>query len=111
MLFYSLNFIFIFLPLFFLFYLLFKKTNYLLHFFVLTSLIFYSLWDYRFLLLLVFSISINYLFLKYVNQNKVILTIGIVLNLSILVFFKYSGFVLNNIFQLNSDFLNSIILP
>ena len=111
MLFYSLNFLFIFLPIFYVTYLFVKRFNYTLIFLILSSLIFYSLWDYRFVPLLILSILINYFLIKNIKQNKIVLTLGILTNLLILIFFKYSNFFINDIFYININLFNSLILP
>ncbi len=111
MLFYSAEFIFIFLPLFFFIFLLLQKTRYILPLIIISSLIFYAIWDYRFLSLLFLSISINYLLLIKINKNKLALTFGILTNLLILFFFKYTNFFLNEVLQSDITYLNKIILP
>ena len=111
MLFYSVEFIFIFLPLFFLIFLVLHKTNYILPLIIISSLIFYAIWDYRFLSLLFLSISINYLLLIKINKNKLALTLGILINLLILFFFKYTNFFLNEVLQTDINYLKKIILP
>ena len=111
MLFYSVEFIFIFLPIFFLIFLVLHKTNYILPFIIISSLIFYAIWDYRFLSLLFLSISINYLLLIKINKNKLALTLGILINLLILFFFKYTNFFLNEVLLADISYLKKIILP
>ena len=123
MLFNSVEFIFVFLPITFsLFYFTVKYTNVKLGLFVLSlaSLFFYGYWNLPCLFLLLASVSVNYLiskFLIYTQTNKIIkkiiLYVGIILNLLLIGFFKYYNFFLENInYFLGLDFpLKQIILP
>lgn len=114
MIFSSQIFIFVFLPLTLLIYYLCpnKFKNYIL---LLASMLFYA-WgrvDYVFLLLT--SILINYSFGILVSKynKKFILIIGIILNLSLLFYFKYYNFSisnLNTLFKLDLP-LKEILLP
>ncbi len=81
------------------------------------SLLFYAWGDVHYLALMLFVIVINYLgaiFIdKYYVRRKFILCFTIILNLSILVYFKYFNFIfenLNNLFNTNIKFLE-IIMP
>lgn len=69
-------------------------------FLLLASLFFYGWWDYRFLLLLLSSISIGYLFgiwlEKSISHRRIILFLGLSLILSSLLFFKYYNFFIEN---------------
>ncbi|TDR22525.1 MBOAT family O-acyltransferase [Marinicella litoralis] len=98
MLFTSPTFIFAFLPLVLIFYHLSPKklkNNCLLIF----SLLFYAWGEVTYVLLMIASIVVNALIGRLIHQphdrNKAILTLGIVLNLLPLVFFKYYVFLLN----------------
>jgi alginate O-acetyltransferase complex protein AlgI len=93
------------------------------------SLYFYGVWNWKILLLLVITVWINHLLalrisrLNYNNsgndrQRRILLTAGISLNISFLVFFKYFTFFLketNHIFNfLNFDYslpVPEILLP
>lgn len=91
---------------------------------VVASYVFYGWWDWRFLLLIVFSTVIDFsvgLLLKKQNQapkRKALLWVSIIANLGVLCFFKYYNFFLDNFIgafslfgmQLNANSLN-IILP
>ena len=104
MIFSSYEFIFIFLPITFFLYFYLNKNKFtklatgLLAF---ASLFFYSWWNLIYLPLILISILINYfisgLLLKSRQKNKVLLIIGIVFNLSLLGYFKYSDFFIQNI--------------
>jgi len=104
MLFHSINFLFFFTIIFSLHWFLFsqsmKKQNFIL---VLASYFFYASWDYRFLLLLLLSTLIDFItgikiFEAKTSFNKKIwLTISMVLNIGILVFFKYFNFIADNL--------------
>lgn len=88
---------------------------------LIASLTFYAWGEPRFLLVMLITILINYvvgLFLDKGNccssfQRKLILALGILLNLSILGYFKYFNFVIENIgyiFKVNFD-LVKVVLP
>src|SRR5690606_21067750 len=123
MLFNSLDFA-VFLPLvFFLYWFVFQnnlKTQNI--FLLLASYFFYSFWNWKFMLLILFSTSVNYIFGHLVGKNsskkKTYLIIGILLNLSLLGFFKYYNFFIENfvsVFRLFGSELHitplKIILP
>ena len=94
MLFNSYHFIFIFLPaLLFLFYYL--RRSYALPLLIIASFIFYAQWDFFHLSLLLASIFINYFLSKYLTSThkKPILFLAILLNLTPLIFYKYSTFL------------------
>ena len=102
MLFYNPIYLFIFFPLVIYFYYNFgsKKINrkvYLIFF----SLVFYSYWEIKFLPIIIFSVLLNFflhiLLIKSKINNKLILWIGIILNLLILIAFKYLNFIIENI--------------
>ena len=112
-------FIFIFLPFTLLFYYLFpnKFRNYIL---LLASILFYAWGGLNYVFILLTSILINYLFGIFISKykentsiKKLILSIGIVLNLILLFYFKYYDFTINNlnlIFRTNIP-LKEIVLP
>lgn len=102
MLFNSFEFL-IFLPLvFFLYWFAFKKNLKLQNLFlILASYIFYAWWDWRFLILIIFTSFSSYfsglLIEKYNNKDlktkaKLISTTNVIINLGILFFFKYFNF-------------------
>ncbi len=119
MVFSSTIFIFAFLPVVLLaYYILGKKVrNYVL---LLASLFFYAWGGVDYLKILIASIIINYIFgllIDKVSDNtrlkKVILTIGVVLNLGILFYYKYYDFFVENtnlVFNINFQ-LKYIALP
>lgn len=123
MLFNSVEFIFVFLPItILLFYFSIKYTNIKCGLFILTvaSLFFYGYWNFTYLLLLLISIFINYFISKFIiseptnkTAKKIILYIGVIFNLALIGFFKYYNFFLENINHLfDSDFsFRQIILP
>lgn len=94
MLFNSYQFIFLFLlPLLAVAY--YTPSRYILALFILSSIVFYAQWDLLHLSLLVSSILLNYTLSHYLSGSykKPILFIAIVLNLTPLIFFKYSIFL------------------
>ena len=104
MLFNSLGFMFVFLPLCFgLYFLLGYKANFSLAKFSLAvfSLIFYAWWDWRYLGLLLFSILFNYtsatLMLGAKKYKKLILIFALCVNIALLCYFKYMDFFIENL--------------
>lgn len=122
MLFNSYEFIFLFLPVtFFAYFFLNKKrlTEAAKGFLVLSSLFFYSWWNIAYLPLIVGSMIFNYSFGLELNKDnpriakKIILAFGIVANLALLGYFKYSDFLISNInfaFDVQIAHLN-LLLP
>ena len=77
------------------------------------SLIFYVWWNIFYLPIIVFSILINYFFYKKILKNtqnkKKLLLLGVFVNILILVIFKYTDFIIENIntiFLTNINYLN-----
>ena len=124
MLFNSFEFIFLFMPIsFFIYFFLLNKRLILASkgFLVFASLFFYSWWNILYLPLILSSILFNYVIgnslnsnFKKVKLNKISLLIfGIVLNLSLLAYFKYADFFIMNINYLtnsNNELIN-LVLP
>lgn len=83
---------------------------------LLASLVFYSVGNLKYTIVLCVSIFINCLFhaaMKKGNRKKMILTAGIIVNLLILIYFKYLNFfidTINVIFRSDIKFLE-ILLP
>ena len=98
MLFQSVEFIFIFLPIAFIgYHLLLTRTNQTISiaFLVVCSSVFYAVHQPIFLLILLGSIFCNYVIGQYIAERKsvIILTLGILFNVSLLTYFKYAGFI------------------
>ena len=100
MLFSSMTFIFIFLPVVLAAYYLLRPAyrNTVL---LMASLFFYAWGEPRYLLIMLFTITINYcgamLIDTYRSRAKLILCLSILANLGILVYFKYTNFIFENI--------------
>jgi alginate O-acetyltransferase complex protein AlgI len=122
-LFNSYVFIFCFLPLVLAGYALLRGASNLLWpitWLVLGSFFYYAWWRPEFLLLLLFSVGVNFGFGTLIidgalsrPQSRAVLTVGIIFNLCLLGFFKYAGFFVANvdhIFGLHWA-VPSIILP
>jgi alginate O-acetyltransferase complex protein AlgI len=81
------------------------------------SLIFYGWWHPPYVLLLLFSIVVNYTLARLLDhgesRNKRVLVIGLTFNLGLLAYFKYAGFFAENILQIfnASADVSSILLP
>jgi D-alanyl-lipoteichoic acid acyltransferase DltB (MBOAT superfamily) len=125
MLFHSLDFV-LFLPIVFLLYwLVFQKNTSLQNgFLLLSSYVFYGWWDWRFLSLIAFSTLVDYSVgiqlgkSENLKSRKILLLLSILVNLSLLGFFKYFNFFYGELVQafstigLNLDgFPMKIILP
>ena len=80
---------------------------------LIASLFFYAWGEPIYILVMVFSILANYICGRFIisenGKNKLALVIGIIVNLSLLGVFKYSGFVIENINALTG--LNIAIKP
>lgn len=115
MVFSSSIFIFLFLPLVLLFYFIApnKLKNYVL---LLFSIIFYLFGGPKYLLILITVVLIDYvgaILIEKTNKRKLFFILTITLNVLVLVYFKYTGFFLQNInslFNLNIK-IPRIILP
>lgn len=110
MVFSSAIFIFLFLPLVLLCYFLSprKLKNYVLLFF---SLVFYIFGGPKFLLVLLAVVLIDYvgaILIHKTNKKKLFLILTITCNILVLVYFKYTGFFLENV---NSIFGLKITIP
>jgi alginate O-acetyltransferase complex protein AlgI len=123
MLFNSLEFIFLFLPITLVIFYQIGDRGYhqpALAWLVLASLFFYQVWNPDYLRLLIFSVFGNYIIGSIIyqrnsidRQKKLVLFLGIALNLVAIGYFKYSYFAVENINQiLGTDFnFNRLILP
>ncbi len=114
MVFSSISFLFFFLPLLFLCYFIIPKKwrNYCL---LLFSLIFYYFGEKWYVLLLLFSCFINYICGLFIGKNhkKRYLVIGLILNIGLLFYYKYTNFffsTFSNLFHFHAHTLK-IILP
>jgi len=105
----------IFLPIVFAFYWLLNSKIKLQNFFLLiASYFFYGWWDWRFLLLIIFSSFIDYCIgialqkENYRNKKKFLLGASIIVNIGLLGFFKYSNFFIDNFLEAYRLFGNEI---
>lgn len=119
MLFSNLTFLYIFLPLLVLLYFVRNDTKYRQTILVIFSLIFYAWGEPIYVLLMIFVVFINFFFGKRIglakskNNKKIYLIIAVVLNILILVFFKYTNMIIdtiNAISHKNIQFIQ-IVLP
>ena len=118
MLFSSLVFILGFLPLVFLISFWLVKNNrkdYAVNFLILSSLLFYGWYWPENVLILIFSITVNFVLSAHIKKHKCrfSLAAGIIFNLSMLAWFKYANFISDNISSLLNvpiD-LGHIVLP
>jgi alginate O-acetyltransferase complex protein AlgI len=116
MLFTSFDFFLLLLITFIIYYIPFFK-RFQISILILSSLVFYSFNNPWLLILLFFSVLINSFlsyFISYVSYKKTLVTIGVIINLLLLTFFKYSPLIAVTFFDVNNsigDFLISIPLP
>ncbi|RKQ38344.1 MBOAT family protein [Enterobacter sp. R1(2018)] len=120
MIFSSPEFIFAFLPIVFFGYFMLNKFK-LLYFakvwLVAASLYFYSYWSLNYLPLMLGSIIFNYglgaQLAKRDKRKKLMLTVGIIANLSVLGYYKYANFFLDNLnyFIGNNYHIAGVVLP
>lgn len=124
MIFSSIEFTYFFLPLVFVTYFLLNKVNPLWGKWslVLFSFVFYWYGSHNFVYIFSISVVMNYLFGTFLNHlhgntkkhwGKLVLTAGILMNVLILGYYKYTDFILENINTLihSSIALKNIILP
>ena len=121
MVFSSVIFLFVFLPIFLLiYYLIPSKKTYLYKNIVLLmfSLLFYSFGEPIYILLMIFSSVVDYINGFMINKysdkkilKKLFLILSIIINLSLLGFFKYSDFLINNINSIFDLSLNNLNIP
>lgn len=122
MLFNSPEYIFFFLPITLILYFLLLKYssgNTAKTWLVFASLFFYAWWKLEYLLLISTSIIVNYYLGRYIlraknkKNAKLLLIAGIVLNVGLLAYFKYTNFFLDNLTWLLNDKFSAldIVLP
>ena len=117
MLFNSFGFTLLYLPIVIIFYFIFNHVNLKLGkiFLLISSVVFYAFAGWKYLLILLISLAINYCFLLLlhkdsldaINKRKIVLVIGISFNILVLLYFKYYNFFIKNI---NSIFSSNISL-
>lgn len=111
----SISFLFFFLPLLFICYFIIPKKykNIVLLIF---SILFYFIGEKYYIFLLLLTCLINYISGRLIEEKKnkkIYLIIGLILNIGLLFYFKYTNFFLNtftNLFHLNSTTIK-VILP
>ncbi len=120
MLFSTYSFIFIFLPIVIIAFDIINRKSYLKKYIVgwliIASFVFYGWNDYIIIFILIFSIILNYLVSGFIGHKKngsFFLILGISINILILILFKYSDFIIENINQIfNADILTlNLLLP
>lgn len=110
MVFSSLEFIFFFLPVVAIIYKIcnnIKARNIIL---IIASVFFYAFGEPKAVILMLLSIVINYglalLMDKYNNRKRLFLALSVIINLALLVYYKYTGFIIesiDNVFSFNID--------
>lgn len=120
MLFSSLTFIFLFLPIVIGLYMLLPNRTLKNVFLFIVSLLFYAWGEPIYVFLMLFSTFNDYILAQFIQKEKdcgnlgkakAFLALSIIVNLSILVFFKYLGFVVDNMNSLFSMHLSVAALP
>ena len=103
MVFSSLVFLCVFLPIVLITYNFSKNINYKNIILVIASLVFYAWGEPSYVVMLIFSILINYVFGRLIdisygsNVSRVMMIIAMIVNLGLLAVFKYTGFFVENI--------------
>jgi len=123
MLFNSYQFLLIFLPIVLIVYFLlnkFRLTKISTIWLIVVSLYFYASWNFKFLWIILASILFNYFTgllltgkICHRINNKIILTIGIIINILFLGYYKYTNFLIENIngiFHQNFNYMH-VIMP
>ena len=115
MLFNSYSFLFIFLPVVLTVFHVLGRATYRVVWLVSASFFFYAWWNPSYLGLILFSIAFNYTIgvLLERSQKKNVLIFGVIINLCVLGYFKYTNFFVDNInsfFNVDINF-EYIILP
>lgn len=118
MLFNSNEFLFLFLPISLLLYHTTRKNfgkNKAIYLLFSLSLFFYGYWEWRYVPLLLASISVNLFLVRFIvkDPKTTFLKIGIVFNLSLLAVYKYLGFIELNIEAFTNTSINlpELVLP
>lgn len=120
MLFNSYFFLLLFLPVvFFIFHGLvsFGRVNIVLVWLTAASFFFYSYWNPPFVLLLSFSVTANFFLARLMSTKiscaRIILILGVVMNLSLIAYFKYANFIIGSFSSIiNRSWINrDIFLP
>ncbi len=118
MLFNSHLFVFCFLPITVVAYYLISRVmshRFSLAWLVFASLFYYAWWNPKYLILILGSIGFNYMFGRLIAQhsNRFLISVGVVANLGALAWFKYAGFLVENLNVVaDTNFhLQTIILP
>jgi alginate O-acetyltransferase complex protein AlgI len=109
----------IFFPILFILYWSIAKKNLTIQNLILlaASYIFYASWDWRFLFLLIFISLVNYIIGLFIQQSnyskrkKIWLILGIVLNISVLIYFKYFNFFIESFISLFYGLGISLLKP
>lgn len=116
LLFSSTTFLFIFLPIVCIVYAL-VKNEYKNYWLLVASLFFYAWGEPRYLSVMLLIIILNYWTARFMDKinkhSRFILVLGIFLNLSILVFFKYANFIIENLNLITNSNIKSlhIVMP
>ena len=107
MIFSSVSFLFYFFPIVLMLYFLSPRKYRNLILFI-SSLFFYFVGEKQYTLILLFSCVFNYFYAKRI-RDKNTLWFGVIVNLSLLIYFKYTNFIVNDVLGFNN--LVNIVLP
>lgn len=107
MIFSSVSFLFYFFPIVLILYFLSPRKYRNLILFII-SLFFYFVGEKQYTLILLFSCVFNYFYAKRIKDKKT-LWFGVIVNLSLLIYFKYTNFIVNDVLGFNN--LVNIVLP
>lgn len=117
MIFSSLDFFYLFLPIALIFYYFLGERIGRRATIIILSVIFYAIWSIAYLFLMLGLIFTNYVFALLIkNSNEIftrraLLIFGVVCSLSALAYFKYSYFIVHDILGMNASFAEGVVLP
>ena len=95
-------------------YLALRQTRYWLYWLLAASYFFYGWWNPLYLVLIAFSTAVNYyavVLMQRGGRRRLWLAVGMASSLSVLGFFKYAGFVVENLNALLSSLGLSLAIP
>ena len=117
MLFNSLSFLFVFLPITYVVFwrLTSREQRYIC--LTIAGYVFYSFWNYKFCALMLFSTLVSYLaglgFLRWSDpwRRRLCMVVPVTVDLTLLAFFKYANFMVANVNEMFSVFAHPVALP
>jgi len=91
-----------------------RKTRWWIHWLLIASYVFYGCWNPLYLLLIVYSTALDYFVVSLMDRSRrkmLWLLISIANNLALLGFFKYAGFLTDNVNAILESFGSAYFVP